>query len=155
MGWGRSIICEGLRVEPLLLCIESCKMRSLRHLIRMPNGCLPEKVLRACHTRRKPQGRPRTRCKEIRQLVGPGNASGFPRKSWTKWHLIFGLLDYDVFFYGGRVDGPTDRLADQWNWQTDVRLKSHDGLTITVWFGLKKWWTDSDGHDKWRAANIL
>jgi len=54
------VIPDGLRVEPLLLCIERSQMRWLGHLVRMPPGRLPGEVFRAGPTWRRPQGRPRT-----------------------------------------------------------------------------------------------
>ncbi|TWW54057.1 hypothetical protein D4764_0236820 [Takifugu flavidus] len=35
-------------------------MRWLGHLVRMPPGCLPGEVFRACPSSRRPPGRPRT-----------------------------------------------------------------------------------------------
>ncbi|KAK3546902.1 hypothetical protein QTP86_003774 [Hemibagrus guttatus] len=51
---------EELRVEPLLLHIERGQLRWLGHLFRMPLGHLPGEVFRACPTRKRPRGRPRT-----------------------------------------------------------------------------------------------
>uniref|UniRef100_A0A8C6NQZ4 Reverse transcriptase domain-containing protein n=1 Tax=Nothobranchius furzeri TaxID=105023 RepID=A0A8C6NQZ4_NOTFU len=59
-----SVIWEGLRVDPLLLSIERSQLRWLGHLVRMPPGRLPGEVFRACPTRRRPKGRPRTRWRD-------------------------------------------------------------------------------------------
>jgi len=48
--------------EPLLLCLS--QLRWFGHLIRMPPGCLPLEVFRACPTGRRPRGRPRTRWRD-------------------------------------------------------------------------------------------
>ena len=56
-----SVIPEGLRVEPLLLCVERSQLRWFRHLVRMPPGRLPREVFLACPAGRRPRGRPRTR----------------------------------------------------------------------------------------------
>uniref|UniRef100_A0A8C6Q6A0 Reverse transcriptase domain-containing protein n=1 Tax=Nothobranchius furzeri TaxID=105023 RepID=A0A8C6Q6A0_NOTFU len=56
-----SDIREGLGVEPLLLRIERSQMRWFGDLVRMPPGCLPGEVFRACPAGRRPPGRPRTR----------------------------------------------------------------------------------------------
>ncbi|TWW74383.1 hypothetical protein D4764_14G0003860, partial [Takifugu flavidus] len=71
-GWLRSAleigrssdIQEELRVEPLLLHIERSQLGWLRHLARMPSGCLPLEVFRTCPTGRRPRGRPRTRWRD-------------------------------------------------------------------------------------------
>ena len=55
-----SVTREELRVEPLLLHVERSQLRWLGHLYRMPPGRLPGRVLRACLTRKRPRGRPRT-----------------------------------------------------------------------------------------------
>ncbi|KAK3526405.1 hypothetical protein QTP70_025434 [Hemibagrus guttatus] len=55
-----SVTREVLGVEPLLLHIKRGQLRWLRHLFRMPLGCLPGEVFRACPTGKRPQGRPRT-----------------------------------------------------------------------------------------------
>ncbi|KAK3515996.1 hypothetical protein QTP70_000711 [Hemibagrus guttatus] len=59
-----SVTREELGVEPLLLHIEKGQLRWLRHLFRMPPGRLPGEVFRACPTRKRPQGRPRTRWRD-------------------------------------------------------------------------------------------
>ncbi|KAK0144601.1 putative uncharacterized transposon-derived protein F52C9.6 [Merluccius polli] len=59
-----SVIREELRVDPLLLRIERSQMRWLGHLVRMPPGCLPDEVLRARPTGRRPRGRLRTRWRD-------------------------------------------------------------------------------------------
>ncbi|TWW74408.1 hypothetical protein D4764_14G0004110 [Takifugu flavidus] len=59
-----SVIREELGVEPLLLCVERSQMRWLGHLVRIPPGCLPGEVLRACPFGRRPPGRPRTRWRD-------------------------------------------------------------------------------------------
>ncbi|KAK3514344.1 hypothetical protein QTP70_015871, partial [Hemibagrus guttatus] len=51
---------QELRVELLLLRIERGQLRWLGHLFRMPPGCLPGEVFRACPTGKRPRGRPRT-----------------------------------------------------------------------------------------------
>ncbi|KAK3508365.1 hypothetical protein QTP70_022939 [Hemibagrus guttatus] len=55
-----SVTREELGVEPLLLHIERGQLRWLGHLFRMPPGCLPGEVFRACPTGKRPRGRPRT-----------------------------------------------------------------------------------------------
>ncbi|KAK3571285.1 hypothetical protein QTP86_005921 [Hemibagrus guttatus] len=59
-----AITREELKVELLLLHIERGQLRWLGHLFRMPPGRLPGKVFRACPTRKRPQGRPRTRWRD-------------------------------------------------------------------------------------------
>ncbi|TWW67270.1 hypothetical protein D4764_02G0003110 [Takifugu flavidus] len=59
-----SAIREELGVEPLLLRVERSQMRWLGHLVRMPPGCLPGEVFRACPSGRRPPGRPRTRWRD-------------------------------------------------------------------------------------------
>ncbi|KAK3524499.1 hypothetical protein QTP70_029268 [Hemibagrus guttatus] len=59
-----SVTREELRVEPLLLHIERGQLRWLGHLFRMPPGCLPGEVFRACPTGKRPRGRPRTRWRD-------------------------------------------------------------------------------------------
>ncbi|KAK3565094.1 hypothetical protein QTP86_033147, partial [Hemibagrus guttatus] len=59
-----SVTWEELGVEPLLLCIERGQLRWLGHLFRMPPGRLPGEVFRACPTRKRPRGRPRTRWRD-------------------------------------------------------------------------------------------
>ena len=65
------VIREELGVDPLLLRVERSQMRCLGLLVRMLPGRLPGEVFRARPTGRRPLG-------------WPGNASGSPRKSWTK-----------------------------------------------------------------------
>ncbi|KAK3560402.1 hypothetical protein QTP86_008477 [Hemibagrus guttatus] len=55
-----SVTQEELGVEPLLLHFERGQLRWLGHLFRMPPGCLPGEVFRACPTGKRPRGRPRT-----------------------------------------------------------------------------------------------
>ncbi|TWW55291.1 hypothetical protein D4764_09G0003400 [Takifugu flavidus] len=65
-----SAIREELGVEPLLLRVERSQMRWLGHLVRMPPGCLPGEVFRACPSGRRPPGRPRTRWRDyVSQLA--------------------------------------------------------------------------------------
>ncbi|TWW74298.1 hypothetical protein D4764_14G0002990 [Takifugu flavidus] len=65
-----SAIREELGVEPLLLRVERSQMRWLGHLVRMPPGCLPGEVFRACSSSRRPPGRPRTRWRDyVSRLV--------------------------------------------------------------------------------------
>ncbi|KAK3561115.1 hypothetical protein QTP86_028310, partial [Hemibagrus guttatus] len=59
-----SVTREKLGVEPLLLHIKRGQLRWLRHLFRMPLGCLPGEVLWACPTGKRPRGRPRTRWRD-------------------------------------------------------------------------------------------
>ena len=59
-----SAIWEGLRVEPLLLCVERSQLRWFGHLMRMPPGRLPREVFLARPTGRRPRGRPRTRWRD-------------------------------------------------------------------------------------------
>ncbi|KAK3514648.1 hypothetical protein QTP70_021558 [Hemibagrus guttatus] len=59
-----SVTREELGVEPLLLHIERRQLRWLGHLFRMPPGRLPGEVFRACPTRKRPRGRPRTRWRD-------------------------------------------------------------------------------------------
>ncbi|KAK3529276.1 hypothetical protein QTP70_024824 [Hemibagrus guttatus] len=59
-----SVTREELGVELLLLHIERGKLRWLRHLFRMPPGRLSGEVFRACPTRKRPRGRPRTRWRD-------------------------------------------------------------------------------------------
>ena len=59
-----SAICEGLGVEPLLLCVEKSQLRWFGHLMRMPPGRLPREVFLARPTGRRPRGRPRTRWRD-------------------------------------------------------------------------------------------
>lgn len=54
------VIQEGLGLEPLLIHIKRRQMRKLRHLIRMPPGCLLGKVFPPCPTGRRPRVKPRT-----------------------------------------------------------------------------------------------
>ncbi|KAK3564684.1 hypothetical protein QTP86_024812, partial [Hemibagrus guttatus] len=66
----RSVTQEELGVEPLLLHIERGQLRWLEHLFRMPPGCLPGEVFRACPTGKRPRGRPRTRWRDyVSQLA--------------------------------------------------------------------------------------
>ncbi|KAK3518681.1 hypothetical protein QTP70_007172 [Hemibagrus guttatus] len=55
-----SVTREELGVEPLLLHIERGQLKWLGHLFRMPPGCLPWEVFRACPTGKRPRGRLRT-----------------------------------------------------------------------------------------------
>ncbi|KAK3519769.1 hypothetical protein QTP70_003908 [Hemibagrus guttatus] len=65
-----SVTREELGVEPLLLHVERGQLRWLGHLFRMPPGHLPGEVFRACPTRKRPQGRPRTRWRDyVSQLA--------------------------------------------------------------------------------------
>ncbi|KAK3516227.1 hypothetical protein QTP70_006372 [Hemibagrus guttatus] len=58
------------REEPLLLYIERGQLRWLGHLFRMPPGRLPGEVFRACPSRKRPRGRPRTRWRDyVSQLT--------------------------------------------------------------------------------------
>ncbi|KAK3559562.1 hypothetical protein QTP86_013728, partial [Hemibagrus guttatus] len=59
-----SVTREELGVELLLLHIERGQLRWLRHLFRMPPGRLSGEVFRACPTRKRPRGRPRTRWRD-------------------------------------------------------------------------------------------
>ncbi|XP_058616632.1 uncharacterized protein LOC131530397 [Onychostoma macrolepis] len=59
-----SVTREELRVEQLLLNIERSQLRWLGHLFRMPPGRLHGEVFWASPTRRRPQGRPRTRWRD-------------------------------------------------------------------------------------------
>ncbi|KAK3531112.1 hypothetical protein QTP70_011064 [Hemibagrus guttatus] len=59
-----SVTQEELGVEPLLLHIERGQLRCFGHLFRMPPGCLPGEVFRACPTGKRPRGRPRTRWRD-------------------------------------------------------------------------------------------
>ncbi|TWW73592.1 R2DM Retrovirus-related Pol polyprotein from type II retrotransposable element [Takifugu flavidus] len=59
-----SAIREELGVESLLLRVERNQMGWLGHLVRMPPGCLPGEVFRACPSGRRPPGRPRTRWRD-------------------------------------------------------------------------------------------
>ncbi|KAK3551482.1 hypothetical protein QTP70_017389, partial [Hemibagrus guttatus] len=59
-----SVTREELGAEPLLLHIERGQLRWLGHLFRMPPGRLPGEVFRACPTRKRPRGRPRTRWRD-------------------------------------------------------------------------------------------
>ncbi|KAK3542767.1 hypothetical protein QTP70_002969 [Hemibagrus guttatus] len=59
-----SVTREELGVEPLLLHIERGQLMWLGHLFRMPPGRLPGEVFRACPTRKRPRGRPRTRWRD-------------------------------------------------------------------------------------------
>ncbi|KAK3561554.1 hypothetical protein QTP86_008774 [Hemibagrus guttatus] len=59
-----SVTREEFGVEPLLLHIERGQLRWLGHLFRMPPGCLPGEVFRACPTGKRPRGRPRTRWRD-------------------------------------------------------------------------------------------
>ena len=67
-----SVIREELGVDPLLLRVERSQMRWLGHLVRMPPGHLPGE---------EDPGH----AGETMSLGWLGNASGSPRKSWTKW----------------------------------------------------------------------
>ncbi|TWW69469.1 hypothetical protein D4764_18G0002750 [Takifugu flavidus] len=65
-----SAIREELGVESLLLRVERSQMRWLGHLVRLPPGCLPGEVFRACSSGRRPPGRPRTRWRDyVSRLV--------------------------------------------------------------------------------------
>ncbi|KAK3534690.1 hypothetical protein QTP86_020345 [Hemibagrus guttatus] len=55
-----SVTREELGVEPLLLHIERGQLRWLGHLFQMPPGHLSGEVFRACPSRKRPRGRPRT-----------------------------------------------------------------------------------------------
>ncbi|KAK3510350.1 hypothetical protein QTP70_004939 [Hemibagrus guttatus] len=55
-----SVTQEELGVELLLLHIKRGQLRWLRHLFRMPLGCLPGEVFQASPTVKRPQGRFRT-----------------------------------------------------------------------------------------------
>ncbi|KAK3553558.1 hypothetical protein QTP70_004565 [Hemibagrus guttatus] len=55
-----SVIREELGVEPLLLHIKRGQLRWLGHLFLMPPGRLSGEVFRACPTRKRPRGRPKT-----------------------------------------------------------------------------------------------
>ncbi|KAK3523662.1 hypothetical protein QTP70_006725 [Hemibagrus guttatus] len=71
-----SVTREELRVEPLLLHMERGQLRWLGHLFRMPPGCLPGEVFRACPTGKRPRGRPRTRLAWERLGVPPEELEG-------------------------------------------------------------------------------
>ena len=47
-------------VEPLLFHTERSQLRYFVHLVKMASRCLPDEVLRARPTGRRPRGRPRT-----------------------------------------------------------------------------------------------
>ena len=82
-----SVIREELGVDPLLH-IERSQMRWLGHLVRMPPGCLPDASLVSCSGHVPLVGDPREdpgHAEEAMSLGWPRNASGSPRKSWTKW----------------------------------------------------------------------
>ena len=59
-----SVLREGLRVEPQLLCVERSQLRWFGHLVRMPPGRLPWQVFQARPAGRRPRGRPRTRWRD-------------------------------------------------------------------------------------------
>ncbi|KAK0147747.1 hypothetical protein N1851_012535 [Merluccius polli] len=101
-----SVIREELGVDPLLLRIERSQMRWLGHLDRMPPWAGP--------TGRRPRGRPRTRWRDSGESLGwPGNASGSPGKSWTKWlgRGKFGLPCLGCF---PRNPTPDKRKKTEW-----------------------------------------
>jgi len=58
-----------LRVEPLLLRLQRSQLRWFRDLVRIPPGRLPLEVFRACPTKRRPQGRPRTPWRDFMSLL--------------------------------------------------------------------------------------
>ena len=70
-----SVICEGLGVEPLLLCVERSQLRWFGHLVRIP----PHDQLGGDHGEDPGLGG------EIISLLWPGNASGSPSQSWLMW----------------------------------------------------------------------
>ena len=78
-----SVIREELGVDLLLLCVERSQMRWLGHLVRMPPGRIPGEVFRARPLVGDP-GEDPGHAGETMSLGWPGNASGSPRKSWTK-----------------------------------------------------------------------
>jgi len=54
-----SDIQRELGVQPLLLCVEKCQLRWIRHFISMPPGHLPLEVFWARPTGRRPRASPR------------------------------------------------------------------------------------------------
>ncbi|KAK3559185.1 hypothetical protein QTP86_005078 [Hemibagrus guttatus] len=90
-----SVTREELGVEPLLLHIERGQLRWLGHLFRMPPGRLPGEVFRACPTRKRPRGRPRTRWRDYvfrlaweRLGVPPEELEEVAREREEKDHII-------------------------------------------------------------------
>ncbi|TWW74459.1 R2 Retrovirus-related Pol polyprotein from type I retrotransposable element [Takifugu flavidus] len=59
-----SDVQEELGVELLLLHIKRSQLGWLRHLARMPSGCLPLEVFQTCPTGRRPHGWPKTRWRD-------------------------------------------------------------------------------------------
>ncbi len=59
-----SVICEELRVKPLLLCIERSQLRWFGHLARMPPGCLPREMLQVRPAGRRPWGSLKSRWRD-------------------------------------------------------------------------------------------
>ncbi len=89
-----SVTREELGVEPLLLHIERNQLRWLGHLFQMSPGRLPGEVLRAFPTGRRPREDP-GHAGGTMSLSLPGNALGFPRRSWRKrevWSSLLRLL---------------------------------------------------------------
>ena len=74
-----SVICEILRVEPLLPHLERSQLMWFGHLVEMPPERLRREVLVACPTGKRPRGRPRARWR-ITSQNWPGNASGSLRR---------------------------------------------------------------------------
>ena len=93
-----SDIRRELGVEPLLLRVERSQLRWFGHLTRMPPGRLPLEVFRARPTGRRPEADPEP-AGGIIYLFWPGDASGFPRRSWRvllfekeAWLALLNLL---------------------------------------------------------------
>ena len=59
-----SVICEILRVEPLLPHLERSQLRWFGHLVEMPPERLHRVVLVACPTGKRPRGRLRARWRD-------------------------------------------------------------------------------------------
>lgn len=59
-GVRRSVICEELVVEPLLLRVERSQLRWFAHLVGMPPWHAPREVIQARTFRKRTLGRPRT-----------------------------------------------------------------------------------------------
>ncbi|KAK3538434.1 hypothetical protein QTP86_002334, partial [Hemibagrus guttatus] len=124
-----SVTREELGVEPLLLHIERGQLRWLGHLFRMPPGCLPGEVFRACPTGKRPRGRPRTHWRDyVSQLT------------WEEWEEPSGRAGGSVWGEGGvhtlqqmfsceLHDDGTTRGSDQFGYDGEhfIRLDLNTG----------------------------
>ena len=97
------VIREGLRVEPLLLCIERSQMRWLGHLVRISPGRLSGEVFRARPTGRRSWERPRTRWRDYVSRLAWERLGVPPEPHWfnsyTSITLFFAKIAAQRFLF--------------------------------------------------------